>query len=467
MTKRIFTLLLAFSLVFACTCAVFAADTVERVLCETTRGGDYEQMEQTVVRGISHSGAVVWTYDTGMKEFGGNHSNVYWYGQSGDLFFLNYKGSLQVFDIETGEVLWQTPEGQHSYAQGIFDSAGNLCMVNKYGPITLLDRCGDVIARFNTDRKYSSLVTKTMSMSNNRLTIKYAVEGTGANIKEYNDYQKMPSLTVDLAPYQNRIGVSVDGNPLSFDVPPFLERDRTYVPVRAIFEALGAQVSWDGATRTVTAQKGTQEIKMEIGCKEIAVNGSAIVLDVAPQIVNDRTMVPARAVSECFGFTVGWDGKSKTVTISTAQQPSSQPLTVNTGMFSYLGQSYGALSATLGTATKAAWRNGPFCCLGENQSLWFGFGEGEWYRTESDFQLSDDLICRFLLTDAKTLVQNLTGSTTADAIATALGTTATAPEVSELDQTIESTIQYQNHRIVITLNNEKMVTPESVISISE
>ena len=102
----------------------------------------------------------------------------------------------------------------------------------------------------------------------------------------------------------------------ALDVPAQIINDRTMVPLRAIFEALGATVEWNNETRTVTSEKGDTKISLTIDDTNLYVNGEAKVLDVPAQIVNDRTMVPARAIAEAYGCKVEWDGETRTVTIT-------------------------------------------------------------------------------------------------------------------------------------------------------
>lgn len=110
--------------------------------------------------------------------------------------------------------------------------------------------------------------------------------------------------------------ILLDSKQLSFDVPPTIEQGRTLVPMRAIFEALGVKVSWDGKTRTVTATKGQTRVWLTVGVKTAYKNGAVITLDVPARIVNGRTLVPLRFVSEALGCSVHWDAKSQTVTIT-------------------------------------------------------------------------------------------------------------------------------------------------------
>lgn len=114
------------------------------------------------------------------------------------------------------------------------------------------------------------------------------------------------------------IKVLLDGRELEFDVPPQLINNRTMVPMRKIFEAMGANVDWNGDTQTVTATKGDITIIMQINNRVIQVNGENITLDVPPQLVDNRTLVPARAVAESLKANVDWDGDTQTVIITSA-----------------------------------------------------------------------------------------------------------------------------------------------------
>ena len=114
----------------------------------------------------------------------------------------------------------------------------------------------------------------------------------------------------------NGIKVVYNEKAINFDVPPQIINDRTMVPLRAIFEAIGATVNWDEATRTVTAEKGDVKISLTIDVAEIIKNDQKIALDVAPVIVSDRTLVPVRAICESFGSKVDFDAENLTVIIA-------------------------------------------------------------------------------------------------------------------------------------------------------
>ena len=117
------------------------------------------------------------------------------------------------------------------------------------------------------------------------------------------------------------IAVIVNGSPVAFDVAPQIMADRTMVPLRAVFEALGAAVDWDGVTQTVTGRREDTTIRLTIGQPTMTVNERTVALDAPAVIVNDRTLVPLRAISEGFDFAVAWDAVTQTVTITPAAAP--------------------------------------------------------------------------------------------------------------------------------------------------
>lgn len=95
----------------------------------------------------------------------------------------------------------------------------------------------------------------------------------------------------------------------------FVIQDRFVVPMRAIFEAFGAEVDWNGETRTVTGVKGDIIVKLTIDSKIVSINGRTIELDVPATIINGRTFVPVRFVSESFGADVSWNPDNRVAVI--------------------------------------------------------------------------------------------------------------------------------------------------------
>jgi hypothetical protein len=109
---------------------------------------------------------------------------------------------------------------------------------------------------------------------------------------------------------------SVNGVQYVMDVAPYISNGRSFVPVRYLANALGATTTWDAATQTVTLTLGSNTETMTIGSTTMTVNGTATTMDVAPVIVNGRTMLPARWVAQGFGAQVGWNPATQEVLIT-------------------------------------------------------------------------------------------------------------------------------------------------------
>ncbi len=118
--------------------------------------------------------------------------------------------------------------------------------------------------------------------------------------------------------YDNYIKVILNGNRIGFNQQPVIENGVTLVPMRTIFEELGMKVVWEADTKTITASDihGQTDIILVVNSNIADVNGKETELDVAPKIINGTTMVPLRFISESLGAEVNWDGESRTVSIS-------------------------------------------------------------------------------------------------------------------------------------------------------
>lgn len=123
----------------------------------------------------------------------------------------------------------------------------------------------------------------------------------------------LPSLA------QEPIRVVQQGKPLDLDVPPVIVEGRVLVPLRKIFEALGAVVNYEETTGRIVAVRGASRVELAIGSTEALVNGQRVYLSVPARIVDGRTMVPVRFVSEALGDQVDWDDATRTVTVNRRQ----------------------------------------------------------------------------------------------------------------------------------------------------
>ena len=130
---------------------------------------------------------------------------------------------------------------------------------------------------------------------------------------EFDDVQPSQSQTPTSG--TSDITVELNGEELEFDQPPIIVDNRTLVPLRVIFEALGATVDWEQETQTVYSELYGTTISLKIGDDVMYKNGSPIKLDVPARVVNNRTLVPIRAIAEAYGASVDWDQDTKTVII--------------------------------------------------------------------------------------------------------------------------------------------------------
>ncbi|WP_418040540.1 CotH kinase family protein [Paenibacillus xylanilyticus] len=113
------------------------------------------------------------------------------------------------------------------------------------------------------------------------------------------------------------ISVTLDGQAISFpDQDPLEQSGRVMVPVNAILEALGAEVTWDKTAKTVTAVLNDQTLVLQIGSSTATVNGETIDIDAPAIIQNSRTLVPVRFISEGLGLTVDWDQAAAQVSLT-------------------------------------------------------------------------------------------------------------------------------------------------------
>lgn len=114
------------------------------------------------------------------------------------------------------------------------------------------------------------------------------------------------------------ISVKVDGKPVNFsNASPRTVDGRVLVPLRGVFEEMGATVQWRAARREVIATRGDQKVTLPIGSRTATIDGREVQLDVPAMIVDGATMVPIRFVSESLGAEVHWLSAQQLVDIDT------------------------------------------------------------------------------------------------------------------------------------------------------
>lgn len=109
--------------------------------------------------------------------------------------------------------------------------------------------------------------------------------------------------------------VFYNGELIDFDVAPIMENDRTLIPLRGLFEKMGAVVEWDGQNQTAIVTKDDMVLSVKIDHYGAKVNDSCKYMDVPARLVESRTMIPLRFLSEELGYTVIWNDHNNTINI--------------------------------------------------------------------------------------------------------------------------------------------------------
>ncbi|MGI5949441.1 stalk domain-containing protein [Peptoniphilus sp.] len=164
------------------------------------------------------------------------------------------------------------------------------------------------------DDKYTSEVKLNVNF-NNFMSIK--LTGSATQVKDESVKVNFPTsakeitmeeyLQMMMPPMDNIVTVRVNGEDITFDDPealPKIINDRTMLGARTFYEKIGAKVEWNGKARTVTVTKDNDKVVLTIDSDKALVNGKAAKLDSPAVIINDRTYIPVRFVSEAFGYKV-------------------------------------------------------------------------------------------------------------------------------------------------------------------
>lgn len=122
------------------------------------------------------------------------------------------------------------------------------------------------------------------------------------------------TFKVDVADASN-ITIYVDGEAQSYSNQAIFENGNTLVPLRGIFEELGATVTWEQSTQSITAKKGDITVWLQLGSTQTKVNDVAKTIAVPAKAINGTTLVPLRFISEALGATVEWHGETQSITI--------------------------------------------------------------------------------------------------------------------------------------------------------
>ena len=134
-------------------------------------------------------------------------------------------------------------------------------------------------------------------------------------------------ISSDKAYAAEPIRLVVNGRDITHMSAPILDNNRTLVPVRFVAEELGGKVSWDNTNRAVSIEKDGKKIVLIVGSRMIQLdNGTrAMASDVAPKIINDRTYVPLRVISNALNIGIEWKNETRTVYVDSSRSSAMEP----------------------------------------------------------------------------------------------------------------------------------------------
>ena len=121
-----------------------------------------------------------------------------------------------------------------------------------------------------------------------------------------------------------RIGLKINGKKISTISAPVVIDNRTLVPARAVLEALGATVTWEQNTQKIYADMENINIVFQIDNDVALVNGKELAMEVGPKIISNATMIPVRFAAELLGYDVEWDSESNSVVMKTSEKKNPQ-----------------------------------------------------------------------------------------------------------------------------------------------
>lgn len=233
-------------------------------------------------------------------------------------WFMNDTYTGYTFDLNTGELIYleniiNDITQFQSYAK--IELANGFYLVNEwnntYDKNTVVNAASSFIDSFlfsDSDKDYAVWYLT----ADDEITLLYNGMSFPCGIGDRDNQSVKIKIPKEML-LDSNIAVVLNGNKIIFDQNPIIENGRTLVPMRAIFEALGATVGWDDAIQTAIAMKGDLTVKIKINDNFIYKNEEQIKIDVPAKLVANRTLVPVRAISESFGCSVDWDEFTKTV----------------------------------------------------------------------------------------------------------------------------------------------------------
>ena len=164
--------------------------------------------------------------------------------------------------------------------------------------------------------KAASGIYENDKLKNGEYTI-YTDWSMSTSTFEVKDFkEQIVSSTSYVYEYEKSLSqVYYNGELIDFDVAPIMEKDRTLIPLRGLFEKMGAVVEWDGQNQTAIVTKDDMVLSVKIDHYGVIVNGSCKYMDVPARLIENRIMIPLRFLSEELGYTVIWNEYDDSITI--------------------------------------------------------------------------------------------------------------------------------------------------------
>ncbi|KXG75632.1 copper amine oxidase N-terminal domain-containing protein [Thermotalea metallivorans] len=213
------------------------------------------------------------------------------------------------------EALKAQMEGQKEQVEAAYEAAkasGNLELAKE-----LLEKISAAKADMEAMKgKMREIIAQMKEVVKNKYT-----EAEWEALKKAAEEMKKEGSDVQVIPVENIF--SKKGH-LKFDVPPVIKQGRTLIPVRAIAEGFGAQVTWNGEEQKVIITKGDVEIVFQLADGKVFVNGEEKTIDVPAGLINNRTVVPLRFIAENLGLKVNYDGETGIIEIEDEQETSTE-----------------------------------------------------------------------------------------------------------------------------------------------
>lgn len=133
------------------------------------------------------------------------------------------------------------------------------------------------------------------------------------------------AISKDGIQIKNNVSITINGETISVYDPILNKSDFLLLPMRALYEAIGANVEWNKDTLTASATRNGKLVDLTIDSMNALVDGEEVAMDVAPFMYKDRTYMPLRFVSENFDGTVNWDPDTQSVDITLSDETPEQP----------------------------------------------------------------------------------------------------------------------------------------------